>query len=230
MAAHVDRQRDEDLEEHHPHQHREQAEGDERRVGERRPRRWPGSRLGRVLRLGNPEPDDGGVRERGRRVAEEEQIPAAGGEEAAQRTAHGEAEIDCPVEEAVRAHAILRRHQVGDGRRDRRPVEITEQPEQKRRDRDVQRRASEPRLPLPDLPAGTAPLPVEAHLARRARPLAVAGVVENGMVRLLDPQTARPAQVERQQRHDEPAEAVDERAGPENPVGAWQSGEHGGAG
>jgi len=66
------------------------------------------------------------------------------------------------------------------------PMPVAQERSAERRAQDEQI-ASEPRLPPPDLPAGTAPLPVEAHLARRARPLAVAGVVENGMVRLLDP-------------------------------------------
>lgn len=38
-----------------------------------------------------------------------------------------------------------------------------------------------------DLPPGAAPKPLEAHLPSRARrPLALAGVVENGLVRPLD--------------------------------------------
>jgi hypothetical protein len=48
--------------------------------------------------------------------------------------------------------------------------------------------AAEPPLPPPQLPADSVPSPVEAHLARlRRRPIAVAGVVENGVVRPLDP-------------------------------------------
>lgn len=47
--------------------------------------------------------------------------------------------------------------------------------------------AAEPMLPPPDLPIGTASAPVEAYLAPRRRPLAVAGVVENGLIRPLDP-------------------------------------------
>ena len=54
------------------------------------------------------------------------------------------------------------------------------------RERDV-RRASEPPLAPPDLPPDATPLPVEMHLGRRPRPMAVAGVVENGLVRPLDP-------------------------------------------
>lgn len=50
-----------------------------------------------------------------------------------------------------------------------------------------ERIAAEPqRAPL-DVPPGTEPSPLEAHLAGRGRgPLAWAGVVENGLVRLLD--------------------------------------------
>ena len=55
-----------------------------------------------------------------------------------------------------------------------------------------ERIASEPQLaPLP-LPPDAAPLPVEAHLARQRRPVAVAGIVENGLVRPLDPTVKLP--------------------------------------
>ena len=57
---------------------------------------------------------------------------------------------------------------------------------QQRRTRDEQI-ASESQLPSPDLAPGAATLPVEAHLARHGRPMAVAGIVENGLVRPLDP-------------------------------------------
>lgn len=50
-----------------------------------------------------------------------------------------------------------------------------------------ERVAAEPKRAPLDIPAGSAPSPVEAHLARPGRrPLAVAGVVENGLVRPLD--------------------------------------------
>lgn len=51
--------------------------------------------------------------------------------------------------------------------------------------------AEEAPLAPPDLPAGAAALPVEAHLRRRG-PLAVAGIVENGLVRPLDPAVKLP--------------------------------------
>ena len=51
--------------------------------------------------------------------------------------------------------------------------------------------AAEPPLPPPELPPDVSPSPVEAHLTRR-RPLAVAGVVENGLVRPLDPEVKLP--------------------------------------
>ncbi len=58
-------------------------------------------------------------------------------------------------------------------------------PERKARDEQI---AAEPPLPHPQLSSAAVPLPVEAHLARlRRRPVAVAGVVENGLVRPLDP-------------------------------------------
>jgi hypothetical protein len=56
-----------------------------------------------------------------------------------------------------------------------------------RRARDEQI-AAEPPLAPPELSPDAAPSPVEAHLARlRRRPVAVVGVVENGLVRPLDP-------------------------------------------
>lgn len=49
--------------------------------------------------------------------------------------------------------------------------------------------AAEPQLALPDLPNDAIPMPVEVHLARRGRrPRAVSGIVENGLVRPLDPE------------------------------------------
>ncbi len=49
--------------------------------------------------------------------------------------------------------------------------------------------AAEPKLPPLPIPADSAAQPIEAHLARlRRRPVAVAGVVENGLVRPLDPE------------------------------------------
>jgi hypothetical protein len=60
-----------------------------------------------------------------------------------------------------------------------------------RRARDEQI-AAEPQLPPLELPPDTSPSPVEAYLARQRRPLAVAGVVENGLVRLLDPAVKLP--------------------------------------
>jgi hypothetical protein len=48
--------------------------------------------------------------------------------------------------------------------------------------------AAEPPLPPLELPANASTAPVEAYLARFAkRPLAIVGVVENGLVRPLDP-------------------------------------------
>ena len=61
-----------------------------------------------------------------------------------------------------------------------------------RRARDEQI-AAEPQLAPPELPPDTAPTPLEAHLGRRGRrPLAIAGVVENGLVRPLDPAVKLP--------------------------------------
>jgi hypothetical protein len=60
-----------------------------------------------------------------------------------------------------------------------------------RRARDEQI-AAEPQLPPLDLPPEASPSPVEAHLGRHRRPVAVAGVVENGLVRPLDPAVKLP--------------------------------------
>ena len=56
-----------------------------------------------------------------------------------------------------------------------------------RRARDEQIAAEPPLAPL-ELPPDTAPSSMETHLGRlRRRPLAVMGIVENGLVRPLDP-------------------------------------------
>jgi hypothetical protein len=53
--------------------------------------------------------------------------------------------------------------------------------------------AAEPPLAAPELPPDAAPSPVEAHLGRyRKRPVAVAGIVENGLVRPLDSEVKLP--------------------------------------
>jgi hypothetical protein len=53
--------------------------------------------------------------------------------------------------------------------------------------------ASEPHLPHPDVLPGEPRCPLETHLRHR-RPVAVVGVVENGLVRLLDPRVRLPEQ------------------------------------
>jgi hypothetical protein len=67
----------------------------------------------------------------------------------------------------------------------------TDQRSPKRRAQDEQI-AAEPQLPPLEWSPDAAPSPVEAHLARQRRPLAVAGVVENGLVRPLDPAVKLP--------------------------------------
>ena len=53
--------------------------------------------------------------------------------------------------------------------------------------------SAEPQRAPQELPPGAVPSPMEAHLSRRhRRPLAVAGVVENGLVRPLDPTVKLP--------------------------------------
>jgi len=64
------------------------------------------------------------------------------------------------------------------------PVPDQRTPSQRARDEAI---ASEPQLAPPDLPPNAAALPLESHLGRRRHPVAVAGVVENGVVRPLDP-------------------------------------------
>ena len=60
-----------------------------------------------------------------------------------------------------------------------------------RRARDEQIAAAPQLAPL-ELPPEASPSPMEAHLAPRRRPVAVAGVVENGLVRPLDPAVKLP--------------------------------------
>lgn len=56
-----------------------------------------------------------------------------------------------------------------------------------RRERDEQI-ANEPKLPFPNLSQDASVAPVEAYLAARTqRPIAVRGIVENGVVRPVDP-------------------------------------------
>ncbi len=52
---------------------------------------------------------------------------------------------------------------------------------------------SDPHLPHPAIPPGEQPRPLEGHLPHRHL-VAVVGVVENGMVRLLDPRVRLPEQ------------------------------------
>jgi hypothetical protein len=62
----------------------------------------------------------------------------------------------------------------------------------KRRAKDEQV-AAEPQMAPPELPPDTPFAPVEAHLAKHLRPpVAMAGVVENGLVRPIDPSVKLP--------------------------------------
>jgi hypothetical protein len=54
--------------------------------------------------------------------------------------------------------------------------------------------AAEPMLPIPEAAPGDRPRPLEAHLHTRRHPMAVVGVVENGVVRLLDAEVKLPEQ------------------------------------
>jgi len=63
-------------------------------------------------------------------------------------------------------------------------------PQRRARDEEI---AREPQLPSLELPPDAASSAMEAHLGRiRRRPLAVRGVVENGLVRPLDPAVKLP--------------------------------------
>jgi hypothetical protein len=63
-------------------------------------------------------------------------------------------------------------------------------PERHLRDEQI---AAEPLLPPMKLPPDAVPLPLETHLKPRQRqPLALLGVVENGLVRPLDPTVTLP--------------------------------------
>jgi len=52
--------------------------------------------------------------------------------------------------------------------------------------------AAEPLRPPPDLPADATPKRIEDLLPKSRKPVAVLGVVENGVVRPLDPQVKLP--------------------------------------
>ena len=52
--------------------------------------------------------------------------------------------------------------------------------------------AAEPQMAPLDLPPNASSSPLETHLAPRRRPVAVAGVVENGVVRPIDPAVTLP--------------------------------------
>jgi hypothetical protein len=63
-------------------------------------------------------------------------------------------------------------------------------PERRARDEKI---AAEPQLAPPQLPSGTVPLPLESHLARiKKQPIAISGIVENGLVRPIDPAVKLP--------------------------------------
>jgi hypothetical protein len=57
-------------------------------------------------------------------------------------------------------------------------------PERRARD---ERIAAEPPLPPPELPLDAEPMSMEAHQLHRTHPVAIPGIVENGMVRPVDP-------------------------------------------
>ncbi|HEX3601746.1 MAG TPA: hypothetical protein VHU84_16450 [Lacipirellulaceae bacterium] len=71
-------------------------------------------------------------------------------------------------------------------------IPTADQRSAERRTRDEQI-AAEPHLSPPELPSGAVPVPVETHLGRqRLHPVAIAGIVENGLVRPIDPAVKLP--------------------------------------
>ena len=54
--------------------------------------------------------------------------------------------------------------------------------------------AAAPLLPFPDIGPESKPSPLQAHLRPRRGPMAVRGVVENGVIRLLDSKVTFPEQ------------------------------------
>ncbi len=62
-------------------------------------------------------------------------------------------------------------------------------PQRRERDEAI---AAEDALPPPEMPKDAAPVSMESHLLRTRRPVAVAGVVENGVVRPVDPTVRLP--------------------------------------
>ena len=64
------------------------------------------------------------------------------------------------------------------------PFPFPRSPERRSRDERV---AAKPPLPPPELPPDAEPMSMEAHQLRHTHPIAIAGVVENGIVRPVDP-------------------------------------------
>ena len=62
-------------------------------------------------------------------------------------------------------------------------------PERRAQDEQI---AAEPRMPPLELPPDAPASPLETHLGRQRHPVAVVGVVENGLVRPLDPAVKLP--------------------------------------
>jgi hypothetical protein len=70
------------------------------------------------------------------------------------------------------------------------PSVDTRSPDRRSQDEAI---AAEPLLACPELPPDVVSAPVEVHLDQhRRRPLAIVGVVENGVVRPVDPQVELP--------------------------------------
>jgi len=62
-------------------------------------------------------------------------------------------------------------------------------PERRARD---ERIAAEPQMAPPELPSDARPISMEGHQIRLTHPVAIRGIVENGIVRPLDPDVKLP--------------------------------------
>jgi hypothetical protein len=73
---------------------------------------------------------------------------------------------------------------------------LTPQPDTRSQSRKAldEQLAAEPQLPVPEAALGEFPRPLETYLRPPRRPVAVVGVVENGVIRLLDARVKFPEQ------------------------------------
>lgn len=232
LLHHVEGQRGAVLPHHERGPHRERDEGEEDAVARDAPERRGLALAGgeRGPRLGHPQQHDDAVDEQGRGVDREEREVAPAQRHACERGRDREAEVDDPVEVRVGAAAVLRRHDVGDHGRDRRPVHLGHPPHQEREGRDRRQLARQADAEQRDRAAerGQEDRGATAHAvgeraagqARRHAARAVERHHDPGR-RLAVAEPAR--EVDGQERHHEPARLVDERAEPQGPVEGRQA-------